>query len=232
MNPTAITLLRHGLCEGEAEGRYIGHTDPSLSEEGRAQLVQMRAALAYPPIDALFISPLKRCRETAALLYPAQKAIELAGLKEYFFGEYENKTPAQLETHPIFHRWLTGEEGLTPPFGEALPDFQRRIGETFIKLCDGLLKTNTRRAAVITHGGVIMALLSMFGLPELPMHEWLAPGGTGFTLRIEPSVWLRGRKCEVVADAPGDLGIREQESGISGWNERMLYKELEDTSWV
>jgi len=226
MKSTTIALLRHGLCEGEAEGRYIGHTDAPLSEEGLSQLTQMRAEFVYPQADALFVSPLKRCHETAALLYPGIKAIALDGLKEYFFGEYENKTPAELEKHPIFHRWIGGEEGLVPPFGEALPDFQRRIGGTFAKLCDGLLKTNTARAVVITHGGVIMALLSMFGLPEAPMHEWLTPGGTGFTLRIEPSVWLRGRKLEVYREEPQ---AREEDALPE---ERLLWKELEDTQWV
>jgi len=226
MKSITITLLRHGLCEGEAEGRYIGHTDAPLTEEGKAQLRQMQEEYVYPQADALFISPLGRCRETAALLYPQATPIELAGLQEYFFGEYENKTPAELEEHPIFHRWIAGEEGLVPPFGEELPDFQSRIIETFVKLGDGLLKTNTAHTVVILPGGVVMALMSMFGLPEAPMHEWLTPSGTGFTLRIEPTIWLRGRKAEVYAEAPEV----PREDVLS--EERLLWKELDDASFV
>jgi hypothetical protein len=49
-----------------------------------------------------------------------------------------------------------------------------------------------------------MALLEAFGLPEAPMHEWLCPPGTGYTLRFDPSVWSRLAKCEVVGRAPAE----------------------------
>ena len=223
---TKITLLRHGLCDGETEGRYIGHTDAVLTEEGRAQLLQMKQDLTYPQPDALFVSPLKRCIETAGLLYPGAMPIELAGLREYFFGEFENKTPAELDSHPLFHKWIAGEPDIVPSFAENLEDFQSRLCDTFIKVVDGLLKTKTSHAVIVTHGGVIMALLAMFGLPEAPMHEWLTPGGCGFTLRAEPSIWSRGRKIEVFAQAPEE----PQDDQLP--EERLLWKELEDTSWT
>jgi len=223
---TTITLLRHGLCDGEAEGRYVGHTDAPLTRAGRSQLHQMREELVYPEAGALFVSPLKRCIETANILYPELNPIDLPGLKEYFFGEFENKTPEELQNHPLFARWIAGEPGLTPPFAEDLTRFQTRINETFVKLCDGLLKTGTQNCVVVVHGGVIMALLAAFGLPEAPMHDWLAPSGCGFTLRIEPSIWLRARKCEVIAMAPA----RPEEDELP--EERRLWMELERTDFV
>jgi len=226
MKSCRITLLRHGLCQGEAEGRYIGHTDAPLTEEGRRQLMQMREAYAYPSADALFVSPLGRCRDTASLLYPGKTAAALDGLKEYFFGEFENKSPQELENHPLYHRWLAGEPGLTPPFAEELEAFQRRICGTFTRLADGVLKAGVESSVAVTHGGVIMALLAAFGLPEAPMHEWLTPGGCGFTLRIEPSIWLRGRKCEVISMAPEEPGEQPLPE------ERQLWIELERTDFV
>ncbi|MDR2687132.1 MAG: histidine phosphatase family protein, partial [Oscillospiraceae bacterium] len=176
--------------------------------------------------QALFVSPLERCIETARILYPGLTPIELPGLKEYFFGEFEDKTPEQLQGHPLFPRWIAGEPGLAPPFAEDLPRFQARVSETFVKLCDGLLKTGARDCAVVTHGGVVMALLAAFGLPEAPMHDWLAPSGCGFTLRIEPSIWFRARKCEVTAMAPAEPADDELPE------ERKLWLELERTDLV
>ncbi|MCL2106026.1 MAG: histidine phosphatase family protein [Oscillospiraceae bacterium] len=224
-----IALIRHGLCEGETEGRYIGHTDAPLTGEGRRQLDALRGDCRYPEADALFTSPLARCRESAALLYPDNAPIEMRGLIEYYFGEYENKSPAELERHPLFARWIGGEAGVTPPFGEALSDFQARICDTFVKVVDGLIKTGTRRSAIVTHGGVIMALLAAFGLPEAPMHEWLTPSGCGYTLRVEPSLWMRARKCEVMSLVPGEPEEREDDP-IS--KERSLWLELEETERV
>ena len=71
-----------------------------------------------------------------------------------------------------------------------------------LKIIDGLIKTETDRAAIVTHGGVMMALLTNFGLPQLPMHEWITPNGCGYTLRITPSLWMRGHKLEVVYEFP------------------------------
>jgi len=89
-----------------------------------------------------------------------------------------------------------------PPFGESNEAFAKRVCEGFIKIIDGLIKTETDRAAIVTHGGVMMALLTNFGLPQLPMHEWITPNGCGYTLRITPSLWMRGHKLEVVYEFP------------------------------
>ncbi len=222
-----LTLLRHGLAQGESDGRYIGHTDAPLTEEGKQQLLEMRETMRYPHAQALFTSPLARCRETAALLYPEAKPIALDGLREYYFGEFEDKTPVELENHPVYHRWLSGEPGLTPPFAEALEAFQARIFGTFEKLVGGLLKTGTNHAVVITHGGIIMALLARFGLPEADMHEWLTPSGCGFLLRITPMLWSAGQKLEVAAMAPE---MPEDEDALPP--ERSLWLELENTERV
>ena len=82
------------------------------------------------------------------------------------------------------------------------PTVAKRVCEGFIKIIDGLIKTETDRAAIVTHGGVMMALLTNFGLPQLPMHEWITPNGCGYTLRITPSLWMRGHKLEVVYEFP------------------------------
>jgi len=221
-----ITLLRHGIAAGETEGRYIGHTNAPLTTEGRAQLVHMAGEYNYPQADALFVSPLARCVQTAEILYPAAKPIALDGLKEYFFGEFEDKTPIELEHHPLFARWLAGEPELVPPFAESLEDFQARLAETFVKVVDGLFKANVKHSVIVTHGGVVMALLAMFGLPEAPMHEWLTPGGCGFTMRVEPSVWMRGRKVEVCAMAPEEPQADELPE------ERRLWKEIEESEFI
>ena len=59
-------LYRHGKTKGNEEGRYLGRTDESLSEEGKKALREKR----MPPAEAVFSSPKKRCQETAALFFP------------------------------------------------------------------------------------------------------------------------------------------------------------------
>ena len=69
MKSYTIHFIRNALTDENLEGRYIGDTNVEISEEGRAQLAQMREELIYPPVDAVFTSPLKRCTETAKILY-------------------------------------------------------------------------------------------------------------------------------------------------------------------
>ena len=195
-------LIRHGLTDENLQGRYIGHTDVLLSEDGKKQLAQLKEETVFPPVQALFTSPLKRCKETASILYPENKPIEIEGFIEYNFGFFENKTAEQLEDHPVFPRWLAGERGVEPPFGESNEAFGKRVCETFEKVAEGLMKTGTTEAAIVTHGGVIMAILATYGIPELPMHEWLTPNGCGFTIKINPSLWMRAKKFEVFSEFP------------------------------
>ncbi len=197
-----IHFIRHGLTDATLEGRYIGHTDAPLSEDGIAQLTQMKENCIFPDVGVVFTSPLSRCTKTAKILYPDKNAIAIDGLIEYSFGEFENKTAQELKEHPVFPKWLAGEKGVDPPFGESNEDFSARICNTLSKIIEGMMKTSTLNATIITHGGIIMALLSAFGLPELPMHDWLTPNGCGYTVRITPSIWMNGKKFEVVCEIP------------------------------
>lgn len=197
-----IYLIRNGMTTEANAGKYIGHTDVLLSEEGEKQLEQMKEDYEYPQPEVVFSSPLKRCLRTAQILYPDADLIPMRDLIEYDFGEFEDKTAEELEEHPVFPRWLAGEEGVDPPFGESSHDFQVRVCEGFCRIVDGLIKTGTTKAAIVTHGGVITTLLSSFGLPEAPMHEWLMPEGCGYTVRITPVIWSGGQKMEVFEELP------------------------------
>ncbi len=206
-----IYFYRNGLTDSNLEGKYIGHTDVELSEDGVKQIEQMKKDYDYPYVEAVFTSPLKRCTKTANLVYPDKEAIVINDLIEYNFGEYEGRTAEELKENELFSRWLSGEHGVEPPFGESNEAFANRVANCFIKIVDGLLKTGTTKAAVFTHGGVIMYLLSAFGIPEAPMHEWLMPGGCGYAIRITPGIWSRGRKFEVIAEVPYVPGEDEDE---------------------
>ncbi len=202
MKSYTIHLIRNALTDENLEGRYIGHTDVEISEDGKNQLLQMKEELVFPPVEAVFTSPLKRCTQTAKTLYPENNPLVIDGLIEYNFGEFENKTAEELEKNPVFPKWLAGEPGIQPPFGESNEDFEKRVRDTFEKIADGLMKTGITSAAIVTHGGVIMAILAAYGIPELPMHEWMTPSGCGFTIKINPSLWMRMRKFEVFSEFP------------------------------
>ena len=75
-----IQLIRNGLTEGNVSGKYVGHIDEPLSSEGIAQIEQMKNDYKYPPVDAVFASPLSRCTQTAKIIYPNCEPILINGL--------------------------------------------------------------------------------------------------------------------------------------------------------
>ncbi len=204
MKTYQIHLIRHATTQGNLDGQYIGHTDMDATEEGLRQIDVLKQEYGgYPQVDAVFSSPLKRCLQTAKRIYPDKEPIVIEGLSEYDFGEFEGKTADELKDEEAFQNWLAGTHPEVPlPFGESQVGFNNRICETFVKIIHGILQSGVKSTAVVTHGGVIMALMAAFAIPEAPMHEWLTPNACGYTLRIDPSLFMRTGKLEAFAECP------------------------------
>ena len=88
MKTYTIHLIRHALTQGNIEGRYIGQTDEELCQEGLNQLEVMKRDYNYPIADVVFTSSLKRCVQTAKILFPDKTPIEMRGFEECDFGEF------------------------------------------------------------------------------------------------------------------------------------------------
>ncbi|MBQ6266043.1 MAG: histidine phosphatase family protein [Clostridia bacterium] len=197
-----IYLIRHGMIKENSQGKYIGHTDVDLSDEGRAELEQLSENSVYPWVDAVISSPLKRCLQTAGILYPAKEALAIDGLSECNFGEFEGKTAEELKDNDTFVRWLAGDSDAVPEFGESSDRFSARVCLAFEKIVDGILRAGTENTAIITHGGVIMAILEAYGIPELAANKWRCDSGCGYVLRVDARMWMTDRKIEVFSTFP------------------------------
>lgn len=202
MQNYVIHFIRHGDISDTHKGKYIGTTDVTLSDEGRKKLIEYDSKYIYPGTQVVFTSPLKRCTETARILYPDQNPLVIDQLSECNFGEWENKTAEDLKDNPDFEKWLAGETDTKPPRGESGADFTRRVCLIFEQIVEGMMKTNHNEAVIITHGGVIMTLLSVYGLPQAKPFEWVMDNGFGYSVRINPMMWQRDRVMEVYRKIP------------------------------
>ena len=197
-----IHFIRHGAISPTLKGRYIGTTDVPLSEEGKTDLRRLDATADYPYAKVVFTSPLKRCTQTARIIYPEVEPLVIDQLSECSFGEWENKTADELRGDETFSRWLAGDSSVKPPRGESNADFTRRICLMFESIVDGLIKTGTTDAAIVTHGGVMNTLLAVYGLPQAKPFDWACDNGYGYSLRITPMLWMRDKVAEVFAAVP------------------------------
>lgn len=202
MKSYIIHFIRHGAIDETMAGKYIGTTDVTLSDKGRMALRKLDYEEKYPGTQVVFTSPLKRCTETCKILYPEQTPLVIDNLSECNFGEWEGKTAEELKGNSDFEKWLAGDSSVKPPKGESNADFTRRICLIFESMVDGLIKTGTTESVIVTHGGVIMTLLAIYGMPQAKPFEWVMDNGFGYSMRITPILWQRDKVGEVFQVIP------------------------------
>jgi ribonuclease H / adenosylcobalamin/alpha-ribazole phosphatase len=120
--PTTTLLLRHGQTAMSVEKRFSGVGDPPLTEAGRAMAAAAATRLATSGATAVVSSPLRRARETAALVGEALGVdVEVEeGLRETDFGDWDGYTFAEVrQTWPAeLDAWLAST-AVAPPHGES-----------------------------------------------------------------------------------------------------------------
>ena len=169
-----VYLIRHGMTAGNREKRYIGSTDEPLSPEGVAQIKQLKAA-GLPAFHQIFTSPYRRCRETAALLFPGADATAVPDLRECGFGLFEGKTAGELEYSPQYAAWLASGCMASIPGGESVEGFKARCRAAFGQALQEVPEGG--RAAFVIHGGCIMAVLEAWALPKRDFYAYHLENG-------------------------------------------------------
>ena len=115
---------------------------------------------------------MKRCRESAELLFPGKKQEVCDAFRECDFGQFENRNYEELKNRPEYQRWI--DSG-------GMEAFQERKIE---------------RAAFVVHGGTIMAILEWLDHKQRPFYQWQAENGAVFYVRTEREI-LRGTCKEI-----------------------------------
>lgn len=184
-----VFWIRHGICRSNLERRYLGRTDEGLCPQGEQALRKRAAAGLYPRAEALAVSPMRRCLESAALLYPGQSPIVVPEFRECDFGCFEGKTHLELEADPAYQPWVDSGGTLPFPEGESEEALERRCLEGWRRLLERLSEKDgalPASLACVVHGGTLMALLSRLALPHRAYFQWQADNGDGYACRYDP----------------------------------------------
>ena len=153
---TRLILIRHGPTDWNAQGRIQGWSDPPLSAAGRAQVETWRLP-ADLTVARWLVSPLRRARETAAVLGVTDPEMEPT-LKEMSWGRWEGERLADLRQRLGAEMQEMERRGLDfrPPGGESPRDVQQRLRALLMRLARDRVT-----AAAITHKGVIRATYAL-----------------------------------------------------------------------
>ena len=180
MKTYQIHLLRHGITDGNVKGQYIGSKDIPLNDTGISHIRSLDENYIYPDVRPVDIDEFRECD----------------------FGDFEGLTAGELSDDKYFAEWLASDGSCAPPGGESGVEFGRRVCQAFEKIVEALMKTGIPSALIMTHAGVIMTILTQYGLPEASMSEWTMEPGCGYSVRIHPQLWTAARKVEVYQTIP------------------------------
>lgn len=185
-----LWLIRHGMTKGNQEHRYVGTTDESILPEEKERLQAKAVDMdAHPTI--VFVSPARRCRETAACLFPgaAPELIVVPEFMEMNFGSFEYMNWQEINQDPdpahraAYQRYIDSNGETAFPGGESKAEFTKRV-------CDGFERAVLPRIqehqdiVIVAHGGTIMALMERYAEPHKPYFEWSVKPGEGYRLDL------------------------------------------------
>lgn len=223
MHTYKIHFFRHGLTQANLDGTYLGRTDYPLCSQGMVDLVQFAKDKTYPYVDQIYTAPLERCRQTAQILFPQRRPMEVEAFCELDFGAFEGKTLLELKDDPAFEAWSRDSMHNPPPQGENGEEFIRRIVRGIDLVFQDMMDNGYREVAAVVPGGLIMMALALMGFPRRPMEDWKAPGGAGYTVLLTPELWVRDRIFEVMGTVP-----LTQQDLEERWDTKKYYEDGEE----
>lgn len=160
--PTVL-LIRHGRTSANTAGVLAGWTPKvTLDDVGRSQAETLAGRLAGLPLNAVYSSPLERCRETAkrslAPSHPKPAIDKRFG--ECHYGDWTGKPLKELAKDPLWKAVQAHPSSVTFPGdgGESLRDVQGRAVSA-IRDANAQLGPDAHYA-VFSHGDVIKAVLA------------------------------------------------------------------------
>ncbi|MBD2580078.1 histidine phosphatase family protein [Oscillatoria sp. FACHB-1406] len=155
-----LYFLRHGETESSLTGTYCGALDVELSAEGRQMAEDFKAAYQSFPWEAVYVSPMLRTVATAKPLCDAMglKMQLREGLREIAYGDWEGKTPAEVETsdRDNYIRWLSDPGWNGPTGGEKGIDIARRSALVLEEIEQ---KYQTGNVLIVSHKATIRIML-------------------------------------------------------------------------
>lgn len=156
-----IIFLRHGRTVWNATGRWQGHTDVPLSDDGRKQAEQVALLLEGDKVEAIFSSDLRRAYETAQIIAKKIRKNEIfvdSRLRERNLGEMEGKTTKEIGN------MVGNEVNIVDIVGSNLPINNLEPVEDQFKRAEEFLSSirgKYERVLIVSHGVMIGIMVNI-----------------------------------------------------------------------
>ncbi len=199
-----LSIVRHGLTSANDTGTYIGcRSDYSLSQKGINQLWNKMDEFDYPKVQRVYSSPMKRCLETAEIVFPYREVQIVDNITELDFGEFDGKSVNELIDREDYKEWLKGgAPDKRPPGGESTEELLLRLYKGLHEIIMDMMNEDLTHCAVVTHSGIVTNMISGFGLPKVDPKELVCAPGEGFEVMVTAKMWQQSQAFEILGKIP------------------------------
>ena len=156
---THLLAIRHGETEWNSEGRFQGHLNSVLNQEGLAQAKALGARLAKERFDLLLSSDLGRALQTASAIAMStgHEILLEPRLRERNMGIFQGLTAAEarLRYPDEYARFRSNDPDYVIPDGESM---RQLLARSLACITELARRHAGMTLAAVTHGGVLAML--------------------------------------------------------------------------
>ncbi len=183
-----VYLMRHGQTEGNLKRFHQGWGDVALTDTGIAQAEALAALIEDTKFDRIISSDIHRTKQTAAILFGAGESIEY----DERIREINNSVLAGLSADAAYkihgERYLKNKKMLDYSVvgGESAASMLTRTASFLREIEEDKV---SEKIAVVTHGGVVHALLSHVLGTSLQLSKFRIDNCSVTKLRYKNGEW-------------------------------------------
>ena len=130
----SLSARRGSLSAGRGSLTAGGESLPAKRENLSAGRESLLTGGIYRDPAVVYVSPLKRARETASILFPEAVQVVIPGFSEMNFGKFEGRNYKEMENDPDYRAWVEGMCLGKCPGGESKEEFCARTCEAFLEV--------------------------------------------------------------------------------------------------
>jgi alpha-ribazole phosphatase len=177
-----VYFVRHARTAANVAKMIAGgQTDIPIALEGESLARELAASekfvdfcrrfpLGHP--RKVYVSPMIRARQTAAILFPQSEQVVVEGLRELCFGSFEGRLQGDLDDDEAFQQWSRSSADTPMPGGESLNGCCDRVSATLASLVRAA--DSAEPLVVVSHGAVAMSIYYRYIEPDQPFfHHYL-----------------------------------------------------------
>jgi len=165
-----LTVVRHTKVD-VPKGICYGVTDVPLANSAPDEIERITRDLQKEQFDAVFTSPLSRCRILAKAIRPEQEQFVDDRLLELNFGDWEMVSWQQIYESEQGGVWFNDFIHEKCPNGQSYTDMVAAVKDFIAELQE----KEYEHVLIVAHAGIIRTLISQtkqrnpFGVLELPI---------------------------------------------------------------